>query len=230
LGFLTKPSITQVNPNSPDVQGLQGGISEFLGGLFGGGESPFAGVTSDLQRGATGGLMQMLSANPEQQTLDMLQPGLMDLFSQGASQGITQAALPIFAQGLQRQLGGASSGAPGRFSTAFASQGIDLASRAAQDFNLFQQQARQADVANQLGAGSLLGSLAGQAGSGMFGRNLAAGQLGGAQTQQMIDPQLQLLLGGLGFARPAPMDTVAGPSPLDIFGQLGALFQAGRGS
>jgi hypothetical protein len=26
------------------------------------------------------------------------------------------------------------------------------------------------------------------------------------------------------------MDTVAGPSPLDIFGQLGALFQAGRGA
>src|SRR5690606_14768498 len=90
-----------------------------------------------------------------------------------------------------------------------------LASRAAQDFALLQQQARMAEMQNRMGAAGLLGTLAGQAGSGAVGRNLPAAQLGTQQTQMAIDPVLRLMLGGMGFAQPAPMDTVVGSSPLD---------------
>lgn len=217
MGFLTKPSVTQVNPNTPQTQQVQGGIADFLQDLFRdpSGGNPFAGMTSDLQRGATGGVMQFLSANPEQQTLDMLRPGLLEMFAGGTAEGLGEAALPVFQRELQRSLGGLQSSAGGRFGTAFASQGVDLASRAAQDFALLQQQARMAEMQNRMGAAGLLGTLAGQAGQGAFGRNLAAAQLGTQQTQAAIDPILRLMLGGMGFAQPAPMDTVVGSSPLD---------------
>ena len=227
-----KPSISQSNPNSPQMQGLQGGIADFLLGQFQGGASPFAGVTSDLQRQATNGMQQFLGANPEQQTLDMLQPGLMDIFGGGSAQGIGEAGLPVFQRELQNALGGLGSSAPGRFGTAFANQGIGLAQRAAQDFALLQAQARQQEMTQRLGAGSLLGRLAGQAGMNPFQRLLGAGQLGLAQTQQMIDPQLQLLLGGMNFGRPAPNDTVLGPSMMDNIaqgGMMGMLFNQLRG-
>lgn len=221
MGFLTKPSISQVNPNTPEMQGLQGGIADFLLGQFGGGESPFAGVTSDLQRGATNSLMQFMNANPEQQTFDALGGGLMDIFAGGSAANIGEAALPVFARQLQSSLGGLANSAPGRFSSTFEGQGIDLASRAAQDFALLQAQALQAETQNRLGAAGLLGTLAGQAGNAGFNRALGAGQLGLAQTQQMIDPQLQLLLGGLGFARPAQLDTIVGKSPLEHATDIG---------
>lgn len=221
MGFLTKPSVNQINPNTPQVQGLQSEIASFLQGQFGGGASPFAGMTSDLQRGATNSLMQFMNANPEQQTFDQLSGGLMDIFGGGSAANIGEAALPVFQTQLQRSLGGAANAAPGRFSTTFESQGVDLANRAAQDFALLQAQAMQQEMQNRLGAAGLLGTLAGQAGNAGFGRALQAGQLGLAQTQQMIDPQLQLLLGGLGFARPAPMDTVVGKSPLDYITDIG---------
>lgn len=223
MGFLTKPSIDQVNPNSPQMQGVQGGIAEFLQDMFSSpGQNPFAGMTSDLQRQATGGVQQFLGANPEQQVFDQMQPGLLEMFAGGSADRLGEAALPVFERQLQQSLGGLASGAPGRFGTAFASQGVDLASRSAQDFAMLQQQARMAEMQNRMGAAGLLGSLAGQAGAGAFGRNMGAAQLGMAQTQQQIDPVLQLMLGGMGFARPAPMDTVVGKSPLDMLINAGA--------
>ena len=230
-----KPSTSQVNPNSPQMQGLQGGIADFLMGQFSGNaQSPFAGMTSDLQRGATGGLMQFMNANPEQQTLDMLSPGLMDIFGGGSAAGIGQAAMPVFERQLQSALGGLGSSAPGRFSTAFANQGIGLAQRSAQDFALLEAQARQQEMGNRLGAAGLLGTLSGQAGMNPFQRMLGAGQLGMEQTNQQINPMLQLLLGGMGFAKPAPMDTVVGPSTMDTIssgaltgGLLSQLFGGG---
>ena len=237
MGFLTNPSIDQVNPNTPQAQQVQGGMASFLQDLFQNpGQSPFAGQTSDLQRGATNSLMQFLSANPEQQTFDALQPGLMEMFQGGQADMMSQAALPVFESQLQRTLGGLASGAPGRFGTAFASQGVDFASRAAQDFALLQQQARMQEMQNQMGAAGLLGQLAGQAGQGAFGRSLGAAQLGTQQTQAAIDPVLQLMLGGMNAFRPAQMDTVVGSSPLDkiINGGLAALtasqFGGGGGS
>lgn len=223
MGFLTRPSVTQVNPNAPAVQPLQAGIAEFLMGQFQGGASPFASATSDLQRQASGGMANFLAQpSPEGRVLANLEGGLTGLANEGMAAGITQAALPIFETQLQRALGGAASAAPGRFSTAFAGQGIDLGARAAQDFNLFQQQALQQDVQNRLGAANLLGTLAGQAGSAPFQRMLGAGQFGLAESQAAIDPQLRLMLAGMGFAQPQAMDTVVGSSPLDKILNTGA--------
>ena len=232
-----KPSTDQSNPATKSMQGLQGGIEQFLLGQFNGtGSNPFGNMTSDLQRQATGGMMQFMNANPEQQTLDMLSPGLMDIFGGGSADGIGEAALPVFERQLQASLGGLSSSAPGRFGTAFANQGIGLAQRSAQDFALLQAQARQQEMGQRLGAAGLLGTLSGQAGMNPFQRFLGAGQMGMDQTNQQINPMLQLLLGGMGYARPQGMDTVVGPSMMDTLssgaltgGLLQQLFGGGGG-
>lgn len=228
VGGLFKPSIDQVDPTPEWMKPLQGDISQFLMNLYGG-SNPFGGMTSDLQRQGTGAMTQFLNANPEQQVLDQLQPGLMDIFGGGAAQGVGQAALPVFQRELQRSLGGLSSAAPGRFGTAFASQGIDLASRAAQDFALVEANARMQELQHRLGAGSLLGTLAGQAGNNAFNRAATATQIGNQQTQMTIDPILQLMLGGLNFASPMGMDTVVGDSPISSIGGLAGTLVAGGG-
>lgn len=213
MGFLTRPSTQTVDPTADAVKPLQGGLAQLLLGLTQNpGSNPFEGLTSDLQRQATGGMQQFLGANPEQQVMDLLQPGLLEIFGRNNAASVGEAAFPLFQRGLQEGLGSLASSAPGRFSTAFEGQGIGLAQRALQDFNLLQQQAFQQNVGNQLGAGSLLGTLASQAGQGAFGRNLQAGQLGLAQTQQNVNPVLQLLLGALGFAQPQPKETIVGKS------------------
>lgn len=223
MGFLTRPSTTSVDPTPESVQALQPDITAFLGDLFGGG-TPFAGMTSDLQRQSTDAISAFLGADPEGQTMNQLMPGLMEIFGGGTAEGIGQAALPVFQRELQRSLGGLSSGAPGRFGTAFASQGIDLASRSAQDFAMLEAQAREREVANRLGAAGLMGSLQNQS----FNQMLGAGQLGLAQTQAAINPQLQMLLGGLQFGRPSATETIVGQSPLQgILGGASALIAGG---
>jgi hypothetical protein len=229
LGF-GDSSTQQVDPTNPRISGLQGGIADFLAGnVFGGGAGPFAGMTSDLQRQSTDAISSFLSQDPESSTMGQLNSGLLDLFASGGNvaEGIGQAALPVFDRRLQQTLGGLSSSAPGRFSTAFANQGIDFANRAAQDFALLEAQARQNQVQNQLGAAGLLGSLQGQ-----VGNQLAQfGQLGLAQTQQAVDPLLRLMLGGMQFAAPQGMDTVVGNSPMDTAAQgasIGALLSGRR--
>ena len=165
----------------------------------------------------------------------------MGAFNQG--QQVVNAALPIFQQNLRGAQGALASGAPGRFSTAFEAQGNDLSRNALNDFNLFQQntlmqglglQNQQQQAAlnfmlgagglqqqGQLGAGSLLGQLAGQAGMNPFQRALGAGQFGAGLTDQQINPLLQLLLGGMNFAKPAPNDTVVSQGGGGLGGFLG---------
>jgi hypothetical protein len=223
LGALTKPQTKTVDPTPDAVKPLQGDIAGFLQGLFqsGGQQNPFGGMTSPLQQMATGGMKQFLSQNPEQQTLNMLQPGLVEMFSRNSAEGVGAAAMPLFQQGLQFAQGSLANSGQGRFSTAFENQGIGLAQRAMQDFNLLQNQAFMQDQQNRLGAGNLLGSLAGQAGQGAFGRNLQAGQLGLGMTQQAVNPILQLLLGGMGFGQPMGKETIVGKSPLSQIGDIG---------
>jgi len=209
LGFLTKPSVTQVDPTGQAAADVQGAISPFLQNLF---NDP---SQNPLQSQFTGQVQNTLSSflgnNPEQQVFEQLQGGLGDIFGGAGGESFGEAAQAISQRNLQASLGQLSNQAPGRFSSAFAGQGIGLAQRAQQDLNLLQQQFGQQDIANRLGAGELLGSLAGQAGEGAFGRTLRAGEFGLGQQQQL----LQLLLGGLDFARPQPLDTVVGSSALD---------------
>lgn len=237
MGKLTQPQTKTVDPTPDAVKGVQGDVGRFLQGLLGiqpgqtapggfsaangGLQNPFAGMTSPLQKMGVGGVQQFLNQNPEQQTFDMLQNGLMGMFGANNAQAVGQAAMPLFQQGLQFAQGGLASSAPGRFSTAFQNQGIGLGQRALQDFNLLQQQAFQQDQQNRLAAGGLLGQLASQAGSGAFGRNLQAAQLGTQQTMNSVNPILQLLLGGMGFTQPTAKETIVGKSPLDTITDVG---------
>jgi len=209
LGFLIKPSITQVDPTGQAAGDVQDAISPFLQGLF---QNPNENPLQNSLTGQAGNaLSTFLGNNPEQQVFENLEGGLLDIFGGAGGESFGEAASAISQRNLQSSLGQLSSSAPGRFSTAFTNQGIGLAQRAQQDLNLLQQQFGQQDIAGRLGAGELLGTLAGQAGEGAFGRTERAGQFGLAQQQQLI----QLLLGGLGFAQPQPLDTVVGSSLLD---------------
>ena len=236
MGFLTKPSVTPFDPTGQVAGDVQGAISPFLQNLFGDPsqnplQSPFTGQVENA-------LLSFMGNNPEQQTFENLEGGLLDIFGGGSGESFGEAAQGISQRNLQQSLGQLSSSAPGRFSSAFAGQGIGLAQRAQQDLNLLMQQFNQQDIQNRLGAGGLLGSLAGQAGEGAFGRTLQAGEFGLGQQQQL----LQLLLGGLGFAQPQGLDAIVGSSPLDkiiggaigagslgLFGKLGGLLGLGGG-
>lgn len=209
MGFLTKPSVTQVDPTGKAAGEVQGAISPFLQDLFANpNQNP---LQSDFTKQIESSLLSLLGNNPEQQTFENLQGGLQDIFGGAGGESFGAAAQEISQRNLQDSLGQLSNQAPGRFSSAFAGQGIGLAQRAQQDLNLLQQQFGQQDITNRLGAGNLLGSLAGQAGGAAFGRTLQAGAFGSDQQQQL----LQLLLGGLGFAQPEGLDTVVGSSILD---------------
>lgn len=224
------PQTTSVNPNSPQLQGLQGDFSEFLQNLLtnGGATDP-----SSLTTAGQGTLEGLLGNNPEGDALASLAPGLLEIFGRNSAQATGEAAFPLFQRALQEGQAGLSNSALGRFSTAREGQGVDLTQRALQDFNLLQQQAFMQGTSNQLGAGQLLGQLAGVAGQGQFGRAAQATQIG-LQGDQM-NPALQLLLGGLTFGRPAPNDTIVtdnAPGLGDRFGGAasGALSGAAAGS
>ena len=211
MGFLTKNPTQSVNPNSPQMQALQGDFATFLQGLMKGGGAA-QGMTGDLQRQGMGGVQSFLNqASPEQTTFNQLQPGLIDIFGLDTAGATGAAAMPLFQQGLQFAQGQLANSGMGRFSTAFENQGIGLSQRALQDFNLLQQQAFQQNIGNRLGAAQMLGSLSGSAGS------------------SMRDPILQLLLGGMNFASPAPNDTVVGKSWLDHLTGIASVGLAAKG-
>lgn len=222
MGFLNKPSIDQVNPNPSEIQGLQSTISDFLISDVFGSSDVFEGVGADLQGGAGESILTFLGQDaPEVSTFENLEGGLLDIFGQDNVDEFGEAAFPLFQRGLQDALGQLSSSGAGRFSTAFEQQGVGLGQRALQDFNLLQQQAFQQNVSNRLGAADLLGTLASRAGDAPFNRAATAFGLGTQARAQ--DPRLQALLGGMQFGRPAPLDTVVGPSPLDQLLRAGSI-------
>jgi hypothetical protein len=220
------------------MAGVQGAAGSFLQNIFEGGESPFGGMTSGLQEAAGAQIQGLLGQPaPEQIAFEQAQGALGNLMGglqnpftdMGAfnqAEQVNQAAQGLFQQNLQRAQGGLASMAPGRFSSALAQQGVDLSSQALQDFNLFQQQnlmqglglqnqQQQAALQFMLGAGGLqteaaqtLGGLAGQAGMNPMERALGAGALGHQFTQGQINPLVQIMQGGLGFAQPTPHQAV----------------------
>ena len=245
MGFLTKNPTQSVNPNSPEMQALQGDFATFLQGIMQNPNLLSQGVsktpTSDLQRQSLGGIQQFLNQpSPEVATFEKLSPGLMEMFNQDG-QGLTNAMFPLFQRGLQEGLGGLANSGMGRFSTTFEKQGVDLTSRAVQDFNLLQQQAFQQNIGNRLNAAGLLGTLSGQAGQAPFNRLASAAGLGMQATgldlqnkdlnlrAMASNPYLQLLLGGMNFASPAPNDTIVGKSWMDHLLGAGTAYAASRG-
>ena len=230
MGALTKNPTQSVNPNSPQMQGLQGDYANFLSQLLGGGgastglatpsgfdkwpsfaqeswlkQNPSSLAGPMQQRAGQNPFTAFLSQpSPEMTTFNNLNSGLMNIFGLDTAAATGAAAMPLFQQGLQFAQGQLANSGRGRFSTTFENQGIGLSQRALQDFNLLQQQAFTQNIGNRLGAAQALGTLSGAAGS------------------SMRDPILSLLLGGMQFARPAPNDTVVGRSLLDYGAQLGS--------
>jgi len=181
-----------------------------------------------------------------------LQNPFGDLGAVNRAEQVLQAAQPLFQQNLQGALGSLASSAPNRFSTTFQAQGQGLAQQALRDFNLFAQQTMQQGLQQQLqerqtalnfllggqqlaqqgqlAAASLLGQLAGQAGAAPFSRALQAGQLGQQITQGLINPQLQLMLGGLQFGQPIPLTPIVQQGGGGLGGVLGSLAGLAVGS
>lgn len=270
-----KPQTTTVNPNSQQLRPLQGQQTDFLSGVYGG-SKPFEAQTSPLQQQAVGNLGSFMNQPaPESRVLSELSPFLTQMMQSGLQQqggmngaaqnyfqqsmapganpgiGVVQAALPQHQAMMQAAQARLSEAAPGRFSSAFVSQGNDLAQGAMRDFNVFQQQALmqgaglQQQQQNQainfmlgagqqgamgqnaaLGAAQLYGNLAGQAGMNPYQRLLGAGQLGNQITQGSVNPILQLMMGGLDYGKIAQNETIVGPSPFQqITGFLGGLGQ-----
>lgn len=231
-------TVSSFDPNPPVLQDLQQQQADFLQGIFSG-DNPFANMASPLQQQATGAISQFLGQPaPEQQVFDQLSGDLAGLAQGGgvgAAQQVIGAAQPIFQQNLDFAQGQLQNAAPGRFSSAFVNQGIDLGSRALQDFNLFQQQALQQGQQTGLQAAGLLGNLASQAGQQPFQRMLGAGQLGAQISQQQISPLLSIMQGGLQFGHPAARQPIVGEGGGVIEGDAGdvltgALGGAGTGA
>jgi hypothetical protein len=204
MGDFFDQSTQQVNPNTPQAQGVQDAVSPFLQQLFGG-ANPFAGLTSPLQQQAVGQLGAFLNQPaPETRALSQAQPAIQGLL-QGrqmqnpwdpnpgqsndgrtsgafggfsAGQQVVNAAQPVFNQNLQTAMTGAANRAPSLRNSAFGDQSSGLAQRALSDFNLFQQQAlqqgQQLDLQHALTRQSLGQQF--QLGAGQLAQQ---GQLGG---------------------------------------------------
>lgn len=217
MGFDSSPNVTTLDPNPASVNQVGNAAGDFFSQLFSGGvqNNPFLNVGQTGLAGQAGNSLQIaLAQNPMQQTQDVLSGLLTNSGGQ-----VVDAAQPIFQQNLQAAQGNLNSSAPGRFSTAFAGQGIGLAQNALQDFNLFQAQALQQGQQNQLAAGGLLNEIA----NSQINNLLGAGQFGLAQNMAGIDPFVSLLGIGAGFGRPSPMENVVQPSSGGLGGFLGTV-------
>lgn len=180
-----------------------------------------------VQQSGAGMLGNQLQNNPEMDVFNQMRqmfsgPGGM-LGTGGGGQAVVDAMKPVFQQNLKFGLNELTNRVPSVHNSGAAIEGADLTSRALNDFNLMGAQALMGGQQNTLGAGNLLGQLAGQAGNGQFGRTLAAGQaatqrdlgmgqLGLQQQQQQwnqtVNPTLQLLLAALGAATPTAYQTI----------------------
>jgi hypothetical protein len=223
------------NPNTQQGTAVANAISPFLQALFSNPQSfmqGMGGFASPLQQGAVGNIQSFLNQPaPETRALGQAMPAIQGLLGgQGAQnpfggfsagQQTVNAAQPVFQQNLQTALTGVANRAPSVRNSAFGDQSSGLAQRALSDFNLFQQQALQqgqqldanfalgsAGLAQQgqLGGLSALGSLSQAAGQNPFQRMLGAGQLGGQFTQGMMNPLLQLMMGGMQFGQQNPLE------------------------
>lgn len=230
---------TLYDPTNPILRPLAEQQTNFLQGVTGGAD-PFAGRQNPLQTQAQGALQQTLQQPTAQaQAVQQINPMLQQLVGMqnpfAATQGVENpganvvaAAQPMFEQNLRQANAQLAAAAPGRFSSAFAQQGIDLGQRALQDFNLFSAQqlaqgealrAQQQQAAQQFMLGSGAQSL--QALQQMMGNADTAQQSGFNQlatalglglqgTQQTVNPLLQLITAGLSYGAPSDLNAIVG--------------------
>lgn len=188
MGFGNQdPNVQRFDPTNPAAQGTSGAAGDFFNQLF---QSQTPGQTGQgfpaastlgqnpLAQGGAGG-----GGNLQSFLSQLMQQGAGGIGQQGfqAGQNVNQATQGGFLESLRAAQGQLTNTAPSVASTAFAGQGIDLASRAlaqrgAQTAqNLFQGQGLDLQAQNQLaqqglGAGGLISQLLGL-GTGFLGQN-----------------------------------------------------------
>ena len=190
------PSVENQQLNPQSVQDTTDAFSQFLQGLIQNptGNAPFGGLPNFGQQalGQVGGAL-----NP-----------LLQGAGLGAANQVIGAAQPIFNQQNQQGLGQLASAAPSATGSAFGMQGLDFLTRRNQAFDVFAANALQQGQQTALQAGGLFNQLAANAGQ--------------QQQAQVINPTLQLLLGGMGFSQPRSQ-AYKNPGALDYIGQLAPL-------
>jgi hypothetical protein len=188
MGGLFKPQVSSFDPTSKAAKNVQGQLEPFIrqflqnpqafGQSF---NSPMTGQINHALLNAIGG-----AQNP------------MGLAGQ------TVASMqPIFQRNLNDSLTQLSARAPGRYSSALAMEGTDLASRANQDFNVFMNQALQQGMGQHI---NLLGQGA---------------QTANQQTQLAQNPVLSMLQNIFGFAQPQGKQAIVGNSPIGQIADIG---------
>lgn len=204
------------DPTNPILKGLQTQQAGALSQLFNG-SNPFSGLGSGLQRQATDAASAFLrQMSPENRTAELSNPYAQMGFT-NPGQDVISAAQPGFQQNLRAANANLGAAAPNRFSSAFAREGIDLNSKALNDFNLFQAQALQQGQGLQLqqqqaNQNFLLGARGlHQQGQNDFMQGLM-GLLGaGNQEQSNI---YGLLQSALGWSQPSDLNVVMGANSI----------------
>jgi len=182
----------QLNPES--VQGTTDQFSQFLNSLIQNptGNAPFGGL-------------QNFGQQAFQQAGGAISP-LFQGAGLGAANQVIGAAQPIFNQQNQQGLAQLGAQAPSATGSAFGLQGLDFLTQRNQAFDVFAANALQQGQQTALQAGGLFNQLAQNAGQ--------------QQQAQVVNPTLQLLLGGMGFAQPRTQAFVQ-PGIIDYVTQLG---------
>ena len=190
------PSVENQQLNPQSVQGTTDQFSQFLNSLIQNpaGNAPFGGL-------------QNFGQQAFQQAGGAISP-LFQGAGLGAAQQVIGAAQPIFNQQNQQGLAQLGAAAPSATGSAFGLQGIDFLTQRNQAFDVFAANALQQGQQTALQAGGLFNQLAQSAGQ--------------EQQANIINPTLQLLLGGMGFAQPRTA-AVRQPGVLEILGQLAPL-------
>jgi len=185
---MTTPDPKPQDMSTPGQKGVQSDIEPFLRQLF----------TAASNQGPGGGLFNPAS-NPFQKAFEANSPAmrafensessLMDIISGNNFQQYADAAQPIHQQNLQFAQGGLNASAPMAGSSALATQGIDLTSRANMDFDMLMQQAWQNMIKDRIGAANAYN----QAGAGASS----------AYNQGVVNPTAGLMAGGMNYAQPS---------------------------
>jgi hypothetical protein len=205
---MTTPDPKAQDVSTPGQKNVQQGIEPFLQNLF---TAATAGGGSGLFNPANNPFARMFSQqNPAMRAFNQSEGSLLDILGGNDFDQYAAAAQPLHQQNLQFGQGGLNATAPLASSSALATQGIDLTSRANLDFDMLMQQAWQNMTRDRISAAGVYGDL-GQGASQ-------------AQYQGVINPTVAMMLGGMNYAQPQNIAVQRG-GPLDYlleFGKVGA--------
>lgn len=204
---MTTPDPTPQDVSTQGQKGVQQDIEPFLRSLFSGAGQ--GGSGGGLFNPANNPFARMFSQqNPAMQAFNQSQGSLMDIINGNDFANYSAAAQPIHQQNLQFGQGGLNATAPLASSSALATQGIDLTSRANMDFDMLMAQAWQNMTQNRISAAGTYGEL-GQGASQ-------------AQYQDVINPTVAMMLSGMNYAQPQNIAVQRG-GPLDYLIEFGKI-------